>query len=133
MRNSPLRTVTLAVIIGVTFTSMIAAPAHVTVRYKISVSYVAQDGASAKHWTLHCNPTGGTHKSAKKACTALLKVKDPFKSSDPNMMCTEQYGGPESADVRGIWNGKKIRANFSKINGCEIARWQKVQALLINK
>ncbi len=133
MRNSPLRTVTLAVITGVTLTSMIAAPAHTTVRYKINVSYVAQDGASAKHWTLHCNPAGGTHKSAKKACAALLKVKNPFKSSDPDLMCTQQYGGPESADVRGIWKGKKIRTNFSKINGCEIARWQKVQALLINK
>ncbi len=133
MRNSPLRAVTLAVITGVTLTSMIVAPAHTAIRYKISVTYVAQDGASTKHWTLKCNPTGGTHKSAKKACVALLKVKDPFKSSDPNLMCTEQYGGPETAHVQGIWNGKKIRANFSKINGCEIAKWQKVQALLINK
>ncbi len=120
-------------IAGVAFVYVIPAPAYASPRYKINVTYVAQDGASIKHWALLCNPPGGTHKSAKKACVALLKVKDPFKSSDPNMMCTQQYGGPETADVQGVWNGKKIRANFSKINGCEIARWQKVQALLINK
>ncbi len=120
-------------IAGIALSSVIPTPAYASLRYKINVTYVAQDGASTKHWTLQCNPTGGTHKGAKKACVALLKVKDPFKSSDPNRICTEQYGGPETANVQGIWNGKKIRANFSKINGCEIARWQKVQALLINK
>ncbi len=133
VRNSALQIAARVVIAGIAFAYLIPAPAYASLRYKINVTYVAQDGASTKHWTLQCNPTGGTHKIAKKACAALLKVKDPFKSSDPNMMCTQQYGGPETAYVQGIWNGKKIRANFSKINGCEIARWQKVQALLINK
>ncbi len=133
MRNSALQIAARVVIAAIAFTYIIPAPAYAAPRYKINVTYVAQDGASTKHWTLLCNPTGGTHKSAKKACVVLLKVKDPFKPSDPDLMCTQQYGGPESARVQGIWSGKKIRADFSKINGCEIDRWQKVQALLINK
>ncbi len=133
MRNSALQIAARVVIVGIAFAYLIPAPAYAAPRYKINVTYVAEEGASTESWTLQCKPVRGTHKSAKKACVALLKVKDPFKPSDPDLMCTQQYGGPESASVQGTWNGKKIRANFSKINGCEIARWQTVQALLINK
>ena len=40
------------------------------------------------------------------------------------MACTQQYGGPETATVKGTLDGKEIDAKFSRVNGCEIARWE---------
>jgi hypothetical protein len=44
--------------------------------------------------------------------------------------CTQQYGGPETATVKGTLHGEPIDAKFSRVNGCEIARWEEVAPLL---
>ena len=44
--------------------------------------------------------------------------------------CTQQYGGPETATVKGTLHGETIDANFSRVNGCEISRWQQAAPLL---
>ena len=46
------------------------------------------------------------------------------------MACTQQFGGPETATVTGTFRGEKVNARFSRENGCEISRWQKVEELL---
>jgi len=38
-------------------------------------------------------------------------------------VCTEIYGGDETATVKGTLNGETINASFSRTNGCEIARF----------
>ena len=45
-------------------------------------------------------------------------------------MCTEQYGGPAVAEMEGRFQDIAIDAQFSRINGCEIARWDRAGALL---
>ena len=45
------------------------------------------------------------------------------------MACTQIYGGPQEADVRGVFRGRPVEAHFDRGNGCEIARWDKVQFL----
>jgi hypothetical protein len=44
--------------------------------------------------------------------------------------CTEIYGGPQTATVIGYLDGREIDADFSRNNGCEIARWDEAAALL---
>ena len=44
--------------------------------------------------------------------------------------CTQVYGGPEAATLRGTWQGEPVDALFSRQNGCEIARWDAVADLL---
>jgi hypothetical protein len=44
--------------------------------------------------------------------------------------CTEIYGGDATARVRGRIAGKAVDARFSLVNGCEIARWEKLAWLL---
>ena len=39
------------------------------------------------------------------------------------------YGGPERALVSGTWNGKRVSAAFSRVDGCQIARWEKAKSL----
>ena len=47
-----------------------------------------------------------------------------------NVACTEIYGGPATARVRGTLAGERVDARFARTNGCEIARWQRNAALL---
>jgi Subtilisin inhibitor-like len=89
------------------------------------------DGMAAQEWTLTCDPPGGTHPQPELACAALEDVDpDVFAPVGPDQACTQIYGGPETATVRGLWNGMELDASFARNDGCEIARWDAVVELL---
>lgn len=97
---------------------------------RLDISVKASKQAQAKQWTLTCDPVGGTHPEADKACVALSKAKtDWFAPVAKDAVCTEIYGGPEEATVKGVWRGKQIDATFKRNNGCELTRWTNVGAL----
>jgi hypothetical protein len=81
-------------------------------------------------WTLTCSPTGGDHPQAAAACQSLAKAEDPFKPTPKDAICTEIYGGAQTATVTGTWQGKQINAGFTRLNGCEISRWDQLTPLL---
>lgn len=82
-------------------------------------------------YTLTCNPAGGDHPDPEAACEALAELDDPFAPVRSDAVCTEIYGGPQTATVAGTWNGDPVIANFSRTNGCEIARWDAHVQLLV--
>jgi hypothetical protein len=89
------------------------------------------DGAQSEEWTLACDPAGGTHPDPEAACAALAGVEvEAFMPVAADQMCTQIYGGPETATVRGTWRADRVDASFSRQHGCEIARWDAVAALL---
>ncbi|WP_441349409.1 hypothetical protein [Streptomyces sp. 8L] len=45
-------------------------------------------------------------------------------------LCTQIYGGPETAHVTGVWHGRVVDATFDRRNGCEITRWRQLVPLL---
>ena len=49
---------------------------------------------------------------------------------DTDRMCTQIYGGPETARVTGTINGKKVDRRFTRTNGCEIADFTAAAGLL---
>jgi hypothetical protein len=53
-----------------------------------------------------------------------------FEPTPGNVACTQQYGGPETATVKGTFKGEPVETKFSRQNGCEIARWQDAMPLL---
>lgn len=89
------------------------------------------DGTPPEEWSLTCDPDGGSHPDPAAACEALAEmdpqVLDPVP---PNAMCTMIYGGPQTATLTGRWNGAPVDAEFSRENGCEIARWDAAVAVL---
>jgi hypothetical protein len=87
-------------------------------------------GGEAVTWTLSCDPPAGTHPDPVAACAAIDAARDPFAPVPPDMMCTQQYGGPEQAAITGTWRGEQVDASFSRTDGCEIARWGKLAAVL---
>ena len=53
-----------------------------------------------------------------------------FPAPGPPKLCTQQYGGPQLAVVSGMFHGRAVHAVFRRTDGCEIARWNSLTALL---
>jgi hypothetical protein len=85
------------------------------------------DGAKEPHTTsVQCGTA-----DASKACRAADGIKaKTFEPVPGNVACTELYGGPETATVKGTLHGEAIDAKFSRVNGCEISRWEQASGLL---
>jgi hypothetical protein len=96
----------------------------------LTVSVKAAQTAAATTWKLTCDPVGGDHPDARAACASLdaakKRSKDPFAPTPTNQMCTQIYGGPQVATVKGTWQGKQVNSTFSRKNGCEIKRWSDI-------
>lgn len=90
-------------------------------------------GAQPTTYELGCDPAAGDHPQPAEACDVLgkagVKVFDPVPA---DQMCTELYGGPQTATVTGTYDGKKVNATFSRTNGCEIDRWDQLGTTFFN-
>jgi len=53
-----------------------------------------------------------------------------FPKPGPPRLCTQQYGGPQTAVVTGWYLGREVNSRFSRTDGCEIARWRAMAPLL---
>jgi Subtilisin inhibitor-like len=80
-------------------------------------------------WTLRCDPVGGTLPQRARACRRLAPLKTPFAATPKDVACTQIYGGPQEALVTGRFRGHSVRARFSRKDGCEIDRWNRVRFL----
>ena len=73
--------------------------------------------------------------SAAQAACDLLAADQPAaqflaNGRQPGMMCTQQYGGPEVAKVSGTIGDRRITASIGRTDGCGIAEWNMLVALL---
>jgi Subtilisin inhibitor-like len=92
------------------------------------------EGAAPSTWTLTCDPPGGSHPQASAACAELVSAKgDPFAETPKGTACSMIYGGAQKAQVTGSFDGRPVDTKFSRTNGCEVARWGRVAALLVIK
>jgi len=79
------------------------------------------EGGPSEEWTLRCDPVGGTLPNADEACGKLgAEMLEPLP---PDTICTQIYGGPQTARVKGTFDGNEVDARFGRSNGCEIHRW----------
>lgn len=97
----------------------------------LTIVVTASPDSVEQTYTLVCDPAGGDHPDPAAACRALDRLKDPFAPVPPDTMCTEIYGGPQTATVTGTFRGEPVDAEFSRTDGCQIARWDAHAALLV--
>ena len=91
----------------------------------------ASDSSSVT-WTLRCEPARGTLARPARACTRLATGGPKlFAPLPPNAVCTEIYGGPQKARVVGVVDGKRVWSTFTRTNGCQIDRWQRISPWLV--
>jgi hypothetical protein len=76
-----------------------------------------------QEWVVRC--PGATK------CTRLEEGgRALFQPTPRGILCTDIYGGPQVAYVRGTLDGRRIWARFSRNDGCQISRWNRVAFLL---
>lgn len=75
--------------------------------------------------------TGFLRYRAPEACFAA-RTHSAFLATPPSprRICTQIYGGPQTARVRGTVGDTRIDRRFSRRNGCEISDWSRVGPLL---
>jgi hypothetical protein len=84
-------------------------------------------GGPSRVWTLRCDPADGSLPQAAKACSRVTAAS--LRPLARDMICTQIYGGPQTARVRGRIDGSRVDSRFARNNGCEIHRWDSVRFL----
>ena len=97
---------------------------------ELVVEVVAREGAAAQRWTLTCDPAGGDHPDPEAACRDLAAADAPFAPLPTDLICTEQYGGPQTARITGTHRGEPVDVSLSRIDGCRISQWDALGAVL---
>ena len=82
-------------------------------------------GTTVRHWTLRCQPAGGTHPDPARACRVLMNAKNPFAPVQKGVMCPMILAGTKVATVVGTWYGQPVNVTMSQ-GGCWLARWAEV-------
>jgi Subtilisin inhibitor-like len=95
----------------------------------IEVAQTGFDHGVTQTTTLECDPVGGTNPLQDEACAQLAAHPEALEPVPENTACTMIFGGPEEARVYGTIDGEEIDAEFSKANGCELARWEALEPL----
>jgi hypothetical protein len=94
---------------------------------------VTDAGQAPRTATLTCNGTAtGTGflaepAAAEAACTLLQGNPDASQrliaGRNPDLLCTEIFGGPEVARVSGEIDGQRVETTVDRTDGCGIADW----------
>ncbi|WP_200938181.1 SSI family serine proteinase inhibitor [Aeromicrobium sp. Root472D3] len=93
----------------------------------LTIEVVSGEGATPKTYRLTCDPAGGDHPQPEQACDAIAAAgASVFEPVPSDRSCTMVFGGPQTATVTGTYEGADVDASFSRQDGCEIDRWEKL-------
>lgn len=99
-------------------------------RTELVVEFRADAEVAATRLTLGCDPPSGEHPDPPAACADLAEEGDPFAALPQGQACTDIYGGPQTATVRGTYRGTEVQVELARTDGCRIAQWDRLGALL---
>lgn len=125
-------------ILGLLCTALLTSCATATVagnRVSLLISISKTGNGQSTSYQLNC--AGGTSEDtsslphAQKACEFLAENSGVLEQEiPPDQICTEIYGGPETAEISGTIDGKSINTSLNRSNGCAIKRWDDLAVLL---
>jgi hypothetical protein len=100
--------------------------AHASPKISLDVTVNTGPGTRARHWTLTCDPAGGTRPDPAAACRVLLAAKgNPFSTPPKHIMCPMIQIGTKKATVTGTWFGKNVNLTLAD-GGCTLGRWTQI-------
>ncbi len=95
---------------------------------KVALTFKVNHGPGTpvvRHWTLSCEPAGGTRPNAATACSALLKLKNPFAPRSKAIACPMILRSDRKIIVTGTWFGTKVH-RLVMDGGCDLALFSKL-------
>jgi hypothetical protein len=110
--------------------ALAASPSTTSVRVTYWADSAKPDASVA--WTLRCDPPGGSLRQPARACERIASGGGKLFAPVPRgIACTQIYGGPQKARVVGTVRGTKVWATFTRTDGCQIGRWQRLSPWLL--
>lgn len=110
-----------AVLAGAVIALVPAVPAHqhrdgaTSLRLALTHPERATSGTHAV--TLRCDPPGGRHPDAARACAELEESGGKFAHAPDGRMCTQIYA-PVVAQAKGRWHGRPVSFRTRYANDC---------------
>lgn len=97
---------------------------------KVSLDFRVTHGSgpAVQHWTLRCEPPGGTHPAPSATCAALLRLKNPFSPPDRHMNCPMIRLSDRRIVVSGTWFGKKVHRVILD-GGCDVGLFTRLHQI----
>ena len=102
----------------------------------------ADTNTAATELTLTLDPDGSAGEDAIQAtvscpgdaaavCDAVAALPaQPTDPVPPETACTEIFGGPDTLKIEGTLRGERVSAHLTRVNGCEIDRFDRFTDLL---
>lgn len=94
----------------------------------LDVTFAASAGRPATHYTLFCEPAGGTTPDPAAACAKLLTGLNIFALLPRHIMCPMVLQTDARAVVTGTYLGKPVHVTIFD-GGCDISRWTKLKLI----
>jgi Subtilisin inhibitor-like len=95
----------------------------------LNITIQGAPGTAARHYTLRCDPAGGTHPHPAATCAALLAIKHPFAKPKRHQMCPMIMASSKRMIISGTWYGQKIHKTVLD-GGCDLALWTKLNQVM---
>lgn len=102
--------------------------AAATAKVSLDVTFTATSSSPARHYTLFCEPTGGTTPDPAAACAKLLTGDDIFAPRPLHVMCPMVMAGSGRATITGTYLGRPEHMIIVN-GGCDLARWAELKAI----
>lgn len=97
--------------------------ASTTAAAKASLDIVlSAPGGAVQHWTLRCDPPGGTHPDAEAVCQKLIADKSLWAPVKVKVMCPMIMASAQSFVITGTWFGKSVHETILD-GGCGLYKW----------
>jgi Subtilisin inhibitor-like len=109
---------------GASSTAARPGPAKVS----LDVTFAAAPGSPAAHYTLFCEPAGGTTPDPAAACTKLLTGLNIFAPRPLHVMCPMIVQSDARATVVGTYLGKRVHVTIVN-GGCDLPQWSKLTSI----
>lgn len=82
-------------------------------------------GGQTRHWSLRCDPAGGTMPNAAAACRLLATDATILHPRATHIMCSKIMADARTFTITGTWHGTKLHEVVTH-SGCDLRRWSKM-------
>jgi Subtilisin inhibitor-like len=104
-------------------------PASTTASAKIALTIVSTAPPVSRHWTLRCDPPGGTKPDPAAACRQLIAEPSIFQVGKPKLlMCPMILADASSYVISGTWFGRSVHETVVD-GGCDTSRWSELHQI----
>lgn len=106
--------------------SATAGTAATAARISLDVDFAGSPTTPPAHYTLRCEPAGGSVANPAAACARLLKDAGIFGPLPAHILCPMIMASAGRATVTGIYLGRHVHESLVD-GGCDLARWAKLR------